>query len=60
MQHYDALVISSGAKSIVPPLPGIDLPGIFALRTIPDADSIKAWIDSTDAKTAVVSCSPLR
>lgn len=41
-EHYDALVLATGAKPIKPPLPGIDLAGIFALRTIPDSHKIKA------------------
>jgi NADPH-dependent 2,4-dienoyl-CoA reductase/sulfur reductase-like enzyme len=36
-EHYDALVLSPGAHAIRPDLPGIDLPGIFSLRTIPDS-----------------------
>lgn len=51
---YDALVLSPGAAPIRPPLPGIDLPGIFQVRTIPDADQIRAWIDERGAKSAVV------
>ena len=31
-EPYDALVLSPGARPIRPPLPGIDLPGIFVLR----------------------------
>lgn len=34
---YDVLVLSPGAAAIRPPLPGIDLPGIFTMKTIPDA-----------------------
>ena len=34
---YDKLVLSPGAVSVRPPLPGIDLPGIFHVRTVPDA-----------------------
>lgn len=41
---YDKLVLAPGAASIKPPLPGIDLPGIFHVRTIPDARAIRAWI----------------
>ena len=43
-QAYDKLVLSPGAVSIHPPLPGIDLPGIFQVRTVPDAREIKEWI----------------
>ena len=51
---YDALVLSPGAAPIRPPLPGIDLPGIFQVRTIPDADRIRQWLDERKAKSAVV------
>jgi NADPH-dependent 2,4-dienoyl-CoA reductase/sulfur reductase-like enzyme/rhodanese-related sulfurtransferase len=44
-ESYDKLVLSPGAASVRPPLPGIDLPGIFHVRTIPDARQIKEWIE---------------
>jgi NADPH-dependent 2,4-dienoyl-CoA reductase/sulfur reductase-like enzyme/rhodanese-related sulfurtransferase len=44
-ESYDNLVLSPGAASIRPPLPGIDLPGIFQVRTVPDARQIREWID---------------
>jgi len=42
---YDKLVLSPGAASVRPPLPGIDLPGIFHVRTVPDARTIREWIE---------------
>ena len=42
---YDKLVLSPGAVSVRPPLPGIDLPGIFHVRTVPDAREICEWIE---------------
>ncbi len=44
-EGYDRLVLSPGAASIRPPLPGIDLPGIFQVRTVPDAREIREWIE---------------
>ena len=44
-ETYDKLVLSPGAASIRPPLPGIDLPGIFQVRTVPDARAICEWIE---------------
>ena len=44
-ESYDKLVLSPGAPSIRPPLPGIDLPGIFSLRTVPDAREIRQWLE---------------
>jgi len=37
---YDSLIIASGAASFVPPFPGHDAKGVFALRTKEDADDI--------------------
>ncbi|MGB9495081.1 MAG: FAD-dependent oxidoreductase [Azonexus sp.] len=44
-EPYDKLVLSPGAPSVRPPLPGIDLPGIFQVRTVPDARAIREWIE---------------
>jgi len=44
-ESYDTLVLSPGAPSVRPPLPGIDLPGIFQVRTVPDARAIREWIE---------------
>jgi len=53
-ERYDVLVLSPGAAPIRPPLPGVDLPGVFAVRTIPDTRQIRAWIAQRQARTAVV------
>ena len=44
-ESYDKLVLSPGAPSIHPPLPGIDLPGIFHVRTVPDTKTILEWME---------------
>jgi NADPH-dependent 2,4-dienoyl-CoA reductase/sulfur reductase-like enzyme/rhodanese-related sulfurtransferase len=43
-EPYDKLVLSPGAVSVRPPLPGIDLPGIFQVRTVPDVRAIREWM----------------
>jgi NADPH-dependent 2,4-dienoyl-CoA reductase/sulfur reductase-like enzyme/rhodanese-related sulfurtransferase len=43
----DKLVLSPGAAPTRPNLPGIDLPGIFSVRTVPDARAIRQWIGAT-------------
>jgi NADPH-dependent 2,4-dienoyl-CoA reductase/sulfur reductase-like enzyme/rhodanese-related sulfurtransferase len=53
-ERYDVLVLSPGAAPIRPSLPGVDLPGVFAVRTIPDSRRIRSWIADRNAKTAVV------
>jgi NADPH-dependent 2,4-dienoyl-CoA reductase/sulfur reductase-like enzyme/rhodanese-related sulfurtransferase len=44
-ESYDKLVLSPGASPIRPPLPGIDLPGIFVVRTVPDVRVIREWME---------------
>jgi len=53
-EKYDALVLAPGATPIRPPLPGIDLPGIYSLRTIPDSRDIRSWIVQSNAQRAVI------
>ena len=44
-ESYDKLILAPGAAPIRPPLPGIDLPGIYTLRNLHDTDAIKALLD---------------
>ena len=53
-ENYDKLVISTGASPVRPPLPGIDLSGIFTLRNVTDTDRIKEYIKSHAPRKAVV------
>lgn len=52
-ESYDRLILAPGAAPIRPPLPGIDLPGIFTLRNLQDTDRIKGRMDQ-GVKQAVV------
>ncbi len=52
--HYDKLVIATGASAAVPPIPGAQQPHVFTLRTINDVRRIKAFIDTMQPKTAVI------
>lgn len=42
VEAYDALVLSTGAAPVWPAIEGADLPGVYALRTIPDSRKIRA------------------
>jgi NADPH-dependent 2,4-dienoyl-CoA reductase/sulfur reductase-like enzyme/rhodanese-related sulfurtransferase len=44
-ETYDKLVLSPGAPAITPPFPGVDLPGVFTVRTVPDARKIREWLE---------------
>jgi NADH oxidase (H2O2-forming) len=51
---YDKLVLATGARSIVPPIPGADLPGVFTLRTSGSAIDILHWLNTKRVKSAVL------
>lgn len=53
-ESYDKLILATGAKPIVPAVPGADSDGVFTLRDIPDVDEIQEWISSHDVRHAVV------
>jgi len=53
-QSYDALVLAPGAAPVRPKLEGIDLPGVFAVWTIPDTRRIMSWLQSRPVERAVV------
>lgn len=53
-ESYDKLVLAMGAKPISPNLPGKDLKGIFNMRTVPDVDEMKDWIDAGRVKDVAV------
>jgi len=51
---YDKLVIASGAEAIKPPIDGVNLKGIFFMRTPEDAISLRDAVESGEIKRAVV------
>lgn len=53
-ENYDRLILSPGAEPKRPPLPGLDLPGIFTLRTVPDTYKIRDFVDNHPVQHAVV------
>jgi len=55
IEHYDKLVLSPGAEPVRPPLPGIELEGIFTLRNVADTDYIKSYVDQHTGNKAVIA-----
>lgn len=53
-ESFDYLILSPGAKAISPNLPDVNSDKIFTLRNIPDTDRIKAYVDKSGIKNAVV------
>lgn len=54
VEQYDSLVLSPGAEPVKPPIPGIDHEGIFTLRSVPDTDRIKEYIERKRPRRAAV------
>ncbi len=52
-ESYDKLILAPGAAPLRPPIPGIDLPGVFTLRTLGDMDRIVSAVNA-GVKNAVV------
>ena len=53
-ESYDKLILAPGAEPIRPSLPGINNPKIFTVRNVRDTDVVKAFIDNTKPKRALV------
>ena len=51
---YDQLVLATGARPIVPPIPGAELPGVFVVASLHDAKAIKDKISKGMVERAVV------
>ena len=53
-EKYDVLVLSPGAEPIRPPIEGIDLEGVFTLRTVNDAENIKEFINTRKVQNTAI------
>ncbi len=54
-ESYDDLILSVGAAPIRPNVSGIDLPGLFTLRSIEDVESIQSWFELQKPRNAVIA-----
>ena len=53
-EAYEALILSTGASPLKPPIPGIERPNHFTVRNIPDVERIMAWSKGCERCRAVV------
>lgn len=52
--NYDKLVIATGADPVKPPIEGIDLEGVYYMRTPNDAIAVREVVENDNVKRAVV------
>lgn len=53
-EEFDDIVLATGARALIPPLDGVDLPGVFSMRSVDDAELLKAYLDRGNVRSAVV------
>lgn len=53
-ETYDELILSPGARPMIPDVPGIDNPLIYTVRNIPDIDRIKDAISASNNESSIV------
>ncbi len=51
---YDNLLIATGGSPIFPDIPGIDLPGVMALKSLNDGRKIKTYISNNSVKKVAI------
>jgi len=51
---YDILVFATGTTPFVPPIPGIDLDGVFTLKKLTDALRIKTYLRERQCRKAII------
>ena len=51
--NYDKLVLATGGSPFVPPMKGVDLDGVFKIRTLDDGKQVKEWAEN--CKSALVT-----
>ena len=53
-ESYDKLLLATGATAFMPPIPGMELDGVFPLRTMEDVDGVQNHCATRNVKKAVV------
>lgn len=51
---YDALIVATGAAPVRPPVPGLDGPRVFTIRSLDEAIGLRRLLDSGTVRHAIV------
>jgi NADPH-dependent 2,4-dienoyl-CoA reductase/sulfur reductase-like enzyme/rhodanese-related sulfurtransferase len=52
--HYDKLILATGAKAVIPPISGIDETHVFSLRNITDLNKIASFVQLRKPEKTVI------
>ncbi len=53
-ESYDKLILSPGAKPIIPPIPGIENVNVFSVRNVVDINKLNTFVKSIHSKNIAV------
>lgn len=54
---FDNVVLATGASALVPPIPGIERPGVFCMRTVEDAERLRERLEQGVRSAVVIGAS---
>ena len=54
VENFDSLIIATGGRAVLPPLPGVESTNVFTLRDFADVQRIKTKLDSGSVRRAVI------
>ncbi|MGR9085656.1 MAG: FAD-dependent oxidoreductase [Gammaproteobacteria bacterium] len=53
--HYDRLILATGARAVVPPIPGNHLDGVVTLRSMAELDRFRSVLERLTPQQAVIA-----
>jgi NADPH-dependent 2,4-dienoyl-CoA reductase/sulfur reductase-like enzyme len=58
-ENYDYLVIATGARALVPDIPGADAEGVYTLRSVEDGVCIREAVEKGARRALIIGAGPI-